>query len=67
VARRFCGGALARADAPWRERKPSAKQLAALRKWRIKVPKGQELTAGWVADAISTAAAKAAARKASRQ
>lgn len=66
VAQRFRGGALARADASWRDRPPSRKQLAALKKWRIKVPQGAQLTAGQVADMISTAAANAAARRAAR-
>jgi superfamily II DNA or RNA helicase len=64
IARRFAGR-IASADAAWRARPPTAKQLAALKKWRIKVPKQHfaKLTAGDVSDLINTAAAKAAARK----
>jgi superfamily II DNA or RNA helicase len=66
IARRFRGGALASADASWRTRPPSPRQLAALKKWRIKIPKAKlaSLTAGDVSDLINTAAAKAAAGKA---
>jgi hypothetical protein len=66
IARRFRGGAPASADASWRTKPPSARQLAALKKWRIKVPKARlaGLTAGDVSDLINTAAAKAAAEKA---
>ena len=68
IARRFRGGALASADASWRARPPSQRQLAALAKWRIKVPKAKlaGLTAGDVSDLINTAAAKAAAGKTAR-
>jgi superfamily II DNA or RNA helicase len=66
IARRFRGGALASADASWRAKPPSPKQLAALKKWRIRVPKAKlaQLTAGDLSDLINTAAAKAAAAKA---
>jgi superfamily II DNA or RNA helicase len=68
IARRFRGGALARADASWRSRPPNSAQISALKKWRIKVTKAElaKLTAGEVSDMINTAAAKAAARKAQR-
>jgi hypothetical protein len=47
---RKAGGSLALADAPWRKLPPTSKQLAAAKRWRVKVEPG--MTRGDLSDAI---------------
>jgi superfamily II DNA or RNA helicase len=58
IARRY-GGTVARADAPWRTKPAKPAQIEALKRWRVKIPAGAELTRGEAADLLTQAAARA--------
>lgn len=62
---RRVGGPITAADAPWRKKKPSPKQLDLAKKWKIDVPKGA--TSGDVAELLDARSARIRLEEADRR